>query len=71
MTRPASLFQCHQVTRRAGRAASVTGERMSRLLRVLLVVVALAIVALVAYAYLGELDPVREEVTVPVEIDVD
>ena len=34
-------------------------------------VVALAAVALVGYAYLGELEPVREEVTVPVEIDVD
>ena len=44
---------------------------MSRLLRVLLVVVALAAAALVAYAYLGDLQPVRQEVTVPVEIDVD
>ena len=44
---------------------------MSRLLRLLLIVVALAVVALVGFAYLGELDPVQEEVTVPVEIDVD
>ena len=44
---------------------------MSRLLRLLLVVVALAVAALVAYAYLGELEPVREEISVPVEIDVD
>lgn len=44
---------------------------MSRLLRLLLVVAAVAVLALVGFAYLGELDPVREEVSVPVEIDVD
>ena len=44
---------------------------MSRLVKVLLVVVAIAAAALVAFAYLGELEPTREEVVVPVEIDVD
>jgi hypothetical protein len=44
---------------------------MSRLLRLLVVIVALAVAALVAYAYLADLDPVREEISVPVEIDVD
>lgn len=44
---------------------------MSRLLRLLLVIVALAVAALVAYAYLADLDPRTEEISVPVEIDVD
>lgn len=44
---------------------------MSRLLRLLLVVVAVAVAALIGYAYLADLEPVREEVSVPVEIDVD
>lgn len=44
---------------------------MSGLLRVLLVVVVLALAGLVAYAYLGDLDPQRAPVAVPVEIDVD
>lgn len=44
---------------------------MSRLLKLLLVVVAIGLAALVGFAYLGELTPQREEVSVPVEIDVD
>lgn len=44
---------------------------MSRLLKVLLVVAALAAAGLIGFAYLGELEPDREPVTVPVEIDVD
>lgn len=44
---------------------------MSRLLRLLLIMAALAAAALVAFAYLGDLDPQVEEVSVPVEIDVD
>ena len=59
-------------SRRRGDAASpVAGWAMSRLLRVLLVIVLLAGAALVAFAYLGELEPTPEEVSVPVEIDVD
>ena len=44
---------------------------MSRLRRLLLVIVVLAVAAFVAFAYLGELEPDREEISVPVEIDVD
>ena len=44
---------------------------MSRLLKLLLIVVVLGAAALVGYAYLVEIEPVREEVSVPVEIDVD
>ena len=44
---------------------------MSRFLKLVLIAVALAVAALIGFAYLGELEPVREEVTVPVEIDVD
>jgi hypothetical protein len=41
-----------------------------KLFKLLLVVVVLGAIALVAFAYLGDLDPVLERVTEPVELEL-
>lgn len=43
---------------------------MLRILKVLVFLVLIAFVGLVGYAYLGDLEPERSEVTVPVELNV-
>lgn len=43
---------------------------MLRILKFLLLLVLIAFVGLVGYAYLGDLSPVRSDVTVPVELNV-
>ena len=59
---------------RAGRAcrggARQKGEtRMIRLLKVLGVLVILGAIGLVGYAYLGDLSPEQEDLSIPVELD--
>lgn len=44
---------------------------MARLMKALLYLVVLAGIGLVGYAYLGDLTPERQEVSVPVTLDVD
>jgi Tfp pilus assembly protein PilX len=41
-----------------------------RLLKLLLVLVVLGLLGLVGFAYLGDLDPVQERVTEPVELEL-
>jgi hypothetical protein len=43
---------------------------MGKLLKLGLVLVAIAALGLVAFAYLGDLDPVLERVTEPVELEL-
>ncbi len=44
---------------------------MFRILKALVTLVLFAFLGLVAYAYLGDLQPVRNEVSQPVELNVD
>jgi len=43
---------------------------MGRLLKFLLVLVVLGFLALVGFAYLGDLDPLQERVTEPVQLEL-
>jgi hypothetical protein len=43
---------------------------MGRLLKLLAVLVVLGAIALAGHAYLGDLDPVQERVTEPVELEL-
>lgn len=43
---------------------------MVRILKFLLLLALIAFVGLVGYAYLGNLEPQKSDVTVPVELDV-
>ena len=42
---------------------------MLRFIKVLLVLLVLGFVGLVGFAYFGDMDPVREEIVQPVELD--
>ena len=44
---------------------------MGRLVKLLFYLMVLGFLGLVGYAYLGDLSPVRTEVTQPVDLDVD
>ncbi len=43
---------------------------MLRILKILIVLAALGLIALTGYAYLGDLRPDRQDVTLPVTLDV-